>query len=248
VVREPSTHFDADAFEWLAAGEDRSFWFRARNDLILWAIRRYANHVDDVLEVGCGTGFVLQAIHRSWPLARLTGLEPFSEGLGIARQRVPTATFVEATLAELGERDAYDVVGAFDVLEHIEDDQAALDRIASALRVGGLLLATVPQHPQLWSATDVEAHHVRRYRPQELASRVRAAGLVPLRSTSFVTLLLPALLAVRGGSESVRDQMALPTAVDRLLEWVMAIERASIRAGFDLPIGGSLLVIARRPS
>src|SRR5204863_7401731 len=92
-------------------------------------------------------------------------------------------------------RDAFDLVGAFDVLEHIDEDEAVLAEMAAATRRGGGVLITVPQHPWLWSEADDHAHHRRRYSRSALIDKVRSAGLRPVAVTSFVTFLLPVMAA-----------------------------------------------------
>ena len=88
-------------------------------------------------------------------------------------------------------RDEFDVIGAFDVIEHIEEDVAVIDEVGRALRPGGGFVMTVPQHPALWSPQDEHAHHVRRYTAAGLRRKVEAAGFEVVRMTSFVRLLLP---------------------------------------------------------
>ena len=143
----------------------------------------------DFLEVGCGTGYVLDRLHRAIPGLKLSGSELFEEGLAYARQRLGDAAMLRhADATALGFHDAFDVIGAFDVVEHIEDDRRVLANLYAALRPRGGLLLTVPQHAWLWSDTDVAAHHVRRYREADLVAKLDAAGFEVLRVTSFVTL------------------------------------------------------------
>jgi len=241
--------YDPHLFNELAEVEEASFWFRSRNALIVWALRRYAGTAwTDLLEVGCGTGFVLAEIRRGFPNASLTGSDLFEEGLAIARHRVPSAQITQIDLLDMPYREAFDVVGAFDVIEHIADDRAALQGIAQATRSGGLVFLTVPQHPALWSQQDVAARHARRYSQGRLHWLVAEAGLELVRSTSFVSILMPALLVTRRlPSRSTVDDLRRPPVIDALLSGVMAVERAAIRAGFSFPIGGSRLLVARRP-
>jgi len=244
--------FDPAYFSELAALEEGSFWFRSRNELIIWAIERYAPlRWSRLLEVGCGTGFVLERIHRAFPEVQLTGTELFPEGLRFAADRVPDVELLVMDATASPFVDAFDVVGAFDVLEHIADDDAALGGLYRAVRPGGILVATVPQHPALWSTQDDRAFHVRRYVAEDLRGKARAAGFEILRATSFVSLLLPALVASRmlrrGGGETLRD-LSQPRLVDGLLAGAMNVERRLIRAGLSFPAGGSLLLIARKPA
>ena len=144
------------------------------------------------------------------------------------------------------------MVGAFDVLEHIEDDQAVLGQLFQAVRPGGGLLLTVPQHPSLWSEADVRACHKRRYTRQELVRKVESAGFQTRRVTSFVTLLLPFLWVSRrrkrqAGNGSVNAEFQMNRWLNRFLEAVLRLETCLIRRGSCFPAGGSLLLVAQKP-
>lgn len=188
------------------------------------------------------------------PRLRLTGGDPYAAGLRIARDRVPGAELLLLDGRTLPFRDEFDAAGAFDVLEHIEDDEAVISAMRAALRPRGILLVTVPQHPWLWSPVDEVGHHVRRYRREELRRRLERGGLELLRMTSFVSLLLPLVAASRlrqrrhGADVDADAEFRIDPRVDRALERVLALEQALIRRGASLPAGSSLLAVARRPS
>jgi SAM-dependent methyltransferase len=243
------TSYDRDVYEQLAAVEEGSFWFRSRNALIVWAIRQYAPQGwAQLLEVGCGTGYVLSEIRKAFPDAELSGSDFFAEGLAFASARVPDAHLEQLDVLDMPHREAFDIVGAFDVIEHIGDDRGALRGIRQAVRPGGLVILTVPQHPALWSPQDVAAHHVRRYVSSGLHAKVKEAGFDVVRSTSFVSLLLPAMLATRRMPERTTvGDLRRPRLIDAGLSAIMVLERATIRAGVSWPAGGSRLVVARRP-
>jgi SAM-dependent methyltransferase len=248
--------FRVEYFDELARLEADNFWFRARNELIVWALQRYFPGARSFLEVGCGTGFVLSGIHAADPSLELSGSEIFSAGLALAATRVPSAHFSQMDARHIPYRDEFDVIGAFDVLEHIDEDTAVLAEIGRAVRPGGGFLATVPQHPSLWSLQDVHAHHVRRYTAAGLRRKVEAAGFEVVRMTSFVSLLLPTLVAARLRTRGRRtdvgfdamDELRQPRAVNSALEAVMTLERSLIRRGLSFPAGGSLLLVARKRS
>jgi SAM-dependent methyltransferase len=246
-VTTAPTGYDAGIFDELAALEARSFWFRGRAGLLGWALERYFPAARTLLEVGCGTGYTLAEIRRRRPQLEVTGGEQYAEGLRIARERLPGARLLELDARSLPFDGEFDVVGAFDVLEHIADDEAALASMRRAAVPGGGLVVTVPQHPRLWSAADDYAHHERRYTRRELIAKLERAGFDVVRVTSFVTLLLPLMLLSRTRERpyDLRRELQLPPLVDRSFAGVLALERALIRAGVSLPAGGSLLVVAR---
>ena len=237
----------------MAQVEESSFWFRSRNQLILWALRTYFPSAQSFFEVGCGTGFVLSAVAAANPGIRLAGSEIFAEGLRFAAQRLPDVELMQMDARTIPFVDEFDVIGAFDVLEHIEEDEEVLDEMFRALKPGGGLLVTVPQHMFLWSATDEQACHVRRYSASELREKVERTGFVMQRQTSFVSLLLPALLLSRWKQKAFTAappascELGLSKRLDCLLGLVMRCELLAIRAGCSFPAGGSLLLLARKP-
>ena len=242
--------FDPALFRELATLEEQSFWFRSRNELIDWAISSTGSAPRRILEVGCGTGYVLQRLRQSYPSASLTGTELHAEGLTFAADRVPTATLAAMDATSIPYVDAFDLAGAFDVIEHIDRDTDVLAGLYRALVPGGRLILTVPQHPALWSVQDEHAFHVRRYVARDLRAKVEAAGFSLMLVTSFVTLLLPAMVAsrkLRPANSAAFADARQPGPIDRLLEIVMTAERGLIRAGLRLPVGGSLLVVAQKP-
>lgn len=244
--------FDPDAFDRLVELEGLSFWFRSRNRLINWSLQRYFPQAQSMLEVGCGTGFVLTGLRQAFPHLRLVGAELHAGGLAHASRRLPEIDLLQFDARLIPYAQEFDVVGAFDVLEHIVADDGVLSEMRMAVRPGGGILLTVPQHPWLWSASDDYAEHKRRYRRAELMSKVSAAGFELIRVTSFVTLLFPAMVAMRVRSRFRVDAPAFThehVAAQRVtaaLERTLDLERALIARGIDFPVGGSLLVVARR--
>lgn len=232
--------------------EKRSFWFHARNGLILWALGCYFPNAETFLEIGCGTGFVLAGVATAKPWLRLSGSEISLAGLAFASRRIPSADFFQMDARAIPFVDEFDVMGAFDVLEHIKEDQVVLDQMHRAIRPGGGVLLTVPQHDFLWSRIDEHAYHVRRYAAQELADKVSAAGFKLERITSFVSLLLPLMITSRARQLPVDEkydplaELRIGWLANALLEKIMTVERLAIRAGFNFPLGGSLLIVARK--
>jgi trans-aconitate methyltransferase len=242
--------FPATAFASLAAAEANHWWFRSRNRILLWALANHIGRFNSFLEVGCGTAFVLEGIHTSYPNAELHGSEYFEEGLVHARERLPSATFIQLDATTMSEVDRYDVIGTFDVIEHIEQDQVVLNNLANALKLGGSLLISVPQHRWLWSQVDEFACHVRRYTRSELIEKVKSTGLQVQYVTSFVSFLVPLMWLSRlrkyKGEYDPMTEFQIPRWLNKGLEWVMKTELIFLKFGVRLPMGGSLLLVAKK--
>lgn len=245
--------FKEESFSHLAALEASNFWFRARNELIIWALRRYSPDMSSFLEVGCGTGYVLSGVAAAFPDARLVGSEIFVAGLSHAAKRIPQAELVQMDARRIPYVDEFDVVAALDVIEHIAEDEQVLDQLYKATKPNGGAIISVPQHMWLWSRADEYACHERRYAPGELDRKIRAAGFGIVRSTSFVSLLLPLMLGSRLAARNTaefnpRAEFEIPPAINASLEYILAVERALVRAGLNLPAGGSRFIVARKAS
>jgi SAM-dependent methyltransferase len=251
-LAQGASGYDPAHFAELAQLEAGNFWFRARNRLITWAIGRYFPGARNMLEVGCGTGFVLTGIAAAFPALKLSASEAAATGLAHAAARLPGASLMQMDARRIPFRDEFDVVGVFDVIEHVEDDRAVLAGLRAAVGPAGGLLLTVPQHPFLWSEFDARAGHVRRYRAAELRGKVMEAGFEIVRMTSFVTLLLPLMLVSRLAQRRPRRdydplaELRIAPWLNWMLEHALDLERLLIRTGINLPFGGSLLVVARR--
>jgi SAM-dependent methyltransferase len=249
---EGADGFDPEAFDRLVTLEHDSFWFRSRNRLIVWAMREYFPSAGQLLEIGCGTGFVLACLRDAFPELRIAGAELHASGLRHASVRLAGVNLFQLDARNIPFDAEFDVVGAFDVLEHIEQDEQVLEGMHGAVKPGGGIILTVPQHSWLWSASDEYAEHKRRYGRAELESKVTQAGFVIRRITSFVSLLLP-LMAASRLAEQLRQSPYDPghehrsaQRADKPLERVAELERSLITRGIDFPAGGSLLLIASR--
>ncbi len=251
-LAEGGAGFRPDIFEQLAALEAENFWFRARNRLIVWALKQNFKTIEKYLEIGCGTGYVLSGVAQAFPEARLVGSEVFSIGLPYAASRAKTAELIQMDARKIPYFEEFDVIGAFDVLEHIKEDEVVLAAMLRSLRPGGGVAITVPQHPWLWSTADESACHVRRYKVDEMRLKLLRAGFKIEFETSFVSLLLPAMLASRlikqypSDQDDLLPELSLPTWLNRTFEYVMNIEHYLIRKGLYFKFGGSRLLIASK--
>jgi SAM-dependent methyltransferase len=203
------------------------------------------------LEVGCGTGFVIRGISLAFPSTILEASEFYEDGLVYARERVSSCKFRQLDATTMSERDCYDCIGSFDVIEHIQHDELVLSNFCKALRKDGYLLLTVPQHPWLWSPADDFAHHVRRYTRSELISKVKSAGFHIEYCTSFVSLLLPLMVFQRYSSRNKpynpNSEFKINPLLNFILYNVMQVERFCLQFGLRFTFGGSLLLLASKP-
>lgn len=244
--------YDATYYVDLYALEARNYWFRARNALLTWALRKYFADAENFLEIGCGTGFVLSGVAAAMPQLAVHASEVSSAGLPYAARRAPQAQLFQMDARAIPYTEHFDIIGLFDVLEHIDADVQVLVQAHRALRHGGGLILTVPQHKFLWSQYDEQAHHVRRYGAADLRRKVTQAGFRIVMTTSFVSLLFPAMLLSRLARRTppaefdVLAELRVGRVVNCLLEAALACERVLIRLGVRFPAGGSLLLIALR--
>jgi len=244
--------YDPVFFDQLAQLEARNFWFRSRNCLIIWAIKKYFSHFDNFLEIGCGTGYVLSGIESSFPQLKLSGSEIFTQGLEIASQRLSHTQLFQMDALNIPFENEFDGIGIFDVLEHIEADYLVLEQIHQALKPEGNFILTVPQHPWLWSQADDHACHVRRYQSQDLKKKVQQAGFKIVKITSFVSLLLPLMMVSRFSQRQEKEnydplnEFKISSWLNATLELILSIERQMIQRGVSFPWGGSLLLVAQK--
>ena len=232
-------------YEKMHAVETRHWWFRARLAVVSSVLKRYVPVGGRGLDCSCGTGMTLSAM----PQRVQIGADLSGEALKFARKR-GLAKLVQADLTRLPLQNAcLDLLTCLDTLEHIENDAAALAEVLRVLRPGGYALFTVPQHPALFSAHDRALHHVRRYRYEELRSRVLNAGFEIVRLTPINCALLPVVALARvlsRGKEKESDTDKLPMApVNAALFAAFALEKLFL-GWSDLPFGVSLLCLAQK--
>lgn len=243
--------FDAESHSILYMLESKNFWFKSRNRLIQWTLKKYFKTDGKFLEIGCGTGFVLNGLKTEYPDLDCFGSEIHISGLKLARARLTDVALYQMDARNIPFENEYDVIGAFDVIEHIEDDQEVLLQMYKAIKPGGGIILTVPQHPFLWGPADEYAFHKRRYTRKELISKVKNAGFQIQRVTSFVTILSPFMMISRlldRGNKSYKpdNELKINFFLNKIFEIVQYIEIFFIKLGITFPFGGSLLIVAKK--
>ncbi len=143
-LAQASEGFEAKFFAQLVEVEANNFWFRSRNRLIIWALQRYFPQARNFLEIGCGTGFVLSGIERAFPHLTVSGSEIFTKGLEFAAQRLTHAQLFQMDARQIPFDNEFEVAGAFDVLEHIQEDTTVLGEMYKTTFRGGELYSLFP--------------------------------------------------------------------------------------------------------
>ena len=241
---------DRIVYDRMAAHDTTHWWYRARRDILAHYVARYAGLPKDarILEIGCGTGHNLPMLSVFGEVDAIE-IDDAAREIASARLGKPVGT---APLPELSgvARGSYDMVAVLDVIEHIEDDVAALKAMGDALKPGGKILIAVPAHAWMWSAHDVVNHHKRRYSKKTLDAAIRAAGLTHNGLRWFNSLLFPVAVAarivgkLRGKDDSDDSPPAKP--LNTALGAVFALER-HLLGRVPMTPGLSLITLAGKP-
>ena len=244
---------ESQEYDLMYAIEQTYWWHVGKRALVTRLLRRWLapNGPVEILDVGGGTGATLLALRQFGPAA---GCDVAPEAVQYSRERGLADVVHQPDPARLPFADGrFDVVTAFDMIEHVDDDVAMLKEMARVLKPGGTVFLTVPSFPALWSVHDESAHHKRRYRRKELLARLAAAGFEPRHVTYFDMFLLPLIVPVRW----LRDRIVRPKEVTsdfhlKLPRWLNAVFLAifvsewPILKFMPLPVGLSLCCLARK--
>lgn len=183
-------------YKTMADTEEAHWWYRARREMVTGLLKKYVRGGSKIkiLDIGCGTGGLLRELTEC---GECQGLDLSEEALEYCRAK---------GLKNVGKGSAenipfpdnsFDVVLVLDVLEHIEDDAAALKEIRRVMKNEGVAIITVPAFMFLWGVSDRLGRHFRRYERSMLLAKAESAGLVVVRSSYFNTFLFFPIAIVR---------------------------------------------------
>jgi SAM-dependent methyltransferase len=268
LVAHDTEQYDTRGYQVLSEMQRRHFWYRGRHKLLASAVRKHwpaarrnGSRVID-LGAGCGGWMAHVAASQLFPDSELALGDSSLVALDAARQlgggRVQ---LFQIDLLDLGFERRWDVAFLLDVIEHLEDDVAAMRNAFNALSPGGLLFVTVPALQAFWSWNDEVVKHKRRYSAKQLSTVAREAGFSIVDARYFMFLLSPLLLLSRHLSRPRLEEMTeeqkwatiekthrVPvTPVNALLSAVLALE-TPINEWFKFPWGTSLLGVFQRPA
>ena len=255
--------YDPSVYESLVSAEERHFWFRARRRAIAAVfelVRAGLPAGYRVLEVGCGSGDVLRVLESSATDGTVIGMDLYMQGLQNAKRRIPHALLVRGDATRPPFSVRFDVVGMFDVLEHLDDDVGALRGIGRLLTDEGFLLLSVPADPRLWSYFDTGSRHKRRYRARELRAKLIEAGFAVVYLTPYMSVLHPVLWLGRRFTAWRAPRPSTPSEAwaigqadlrvrpvsGAVLDLLLAQELRWLKRRRRLPMGASILCIAQR--
>ncbi len=238
---------EASLYQEMGALQFSHWWYRARRQILSAEIARMGLPARaSILEAGCGPGGNLAMLAQFGDVAAIEPYLPaklIAEKLGIADVRSAGLP------GGLPFDHRFDLVAAFDVIEHIQQDAAALKSLRAAMKPNGQLLITVPAYQWLWSEHDVRNHHFRRYTRSSLRPLVEQAGFTVQRISYFNSHLFPVIAGIRLGQKLIGNKgasgEALPSPfMNGLLEAVFASEAWPLSL-INYPFGVSVMLSAR---
>lgn len=240
---------EREAYDAIAVGDARHWWFVGRRAVLEEVIRRFARPPAGgrILDMGCASGGNLEMLSR---FGSVTGIEHDETARAAARARgiaeIHPGSLPDGIGAVGGE---FDLIALFDVLEHIEADTASLRTLGERLTPGGRIVLSVPAIPWLWSRHDEIHHHFRRYTKRSLQSTIEKAGLRCHAIGWLNSLLFPAAmiqrLILRLTGWGARLERMPPAWLNRGLREVFSAERHLI-GRLPMPIGLSLWAVIGR--
>lgn len=228
------------AFE-LLSDMEKSWWYRGRAATVRTALAQCgAGRVNDVLDFGAGYGGMYENLSQTG--RRVYAYEPDGEAKSAAKKHGYAHVFSAENEALAR---TYDLIGLFDVVEHIEHDYEFLIKAHGALTKDGRLAITVPAFQFLWSVHDINHHHFRRYTKKSIRSVLERAGFEVEHISYWNMILFAPAALMRLIGKSGESALSLPRWLDAIFFAIIQTELLFMR-WFSLPFGTSLVVIARK--
>lgn len=245
---------ELDEYRQMFELEEHHWWFQGRLMMTEGLLKEHIlpafnGRRPRLLDLGCGTGLFLQ---RRQADCDAVGIDLYPAALAYCRSRdIRQVARADAARLPLPDQ-SFDIVTAFDLIEHLADDQSLVDEIGRVLRPGGFLLATVPAHPLLWTGHDVSLHHHRRYRRRSFERLFQSTAWQTVRMTASFSLIFPPAGLIRlarhmagNNAKPHSDTKPTPEWLNRLLIGLHRAEATWLRR-HNMPVGISLMTIRRK--
>jgi 2-polyprenyl-3-methyl-5-hydroxy-6-metoxy-1,4-benzoquinol methylase len=240
-------------YDRLAVFENTYWWHVGRRHLLDTLFGKFVGKPRrakiNILEVGCGTGSLLEYMHK---FGNVMGLDISPEALSYCSKR-GIKNLLQCDLVSDGVekiKKKFDVVVAMDTLEHIQDDVMAMKKIRTLLKKNGKFIVCVPAHKFLWSTHDEALHHKRRYHSYELMKKLEDSGFKILKRSYFIAFAFPLISLYRIWTNLFgRDAypktsyVLLPKQINNFLIGVLKFE-AMLLAFVSIPFGVTLVAVA----
>ena len=228
----------------------KSWWHFGRRNFIETYFKH--NTVDNnsaVLDIGCSTGFLLQALNRK-SYNNTYGIDISKDAIIYSKNHGVKNVFVKNAEKTGFESNKFDFLVASDILEHIENDKAALLEWKRILKKGGIAFVFVPAFKFLWSYPDILNHHKRRYNKKQLLSLAKSVGfsVVQFSYWNFFLFIPHIIVTFMKKALSIRkDNLSKPIGpVNILLKWLISFENWFIISKLSFPFGISCLAVLRK--
>ena len=249
--------YDKNFHKELIKLEDNNFWFISRNKRIEYILDKYVkDYFDNFLEIGCGTGYVAKMIAKKYPDKKIYASEYLLSGLNEAKERLKNlnnVSLINLDARKIQSKNKYDIIGAFDVIEHISEEDIVLKEINHSLKKNGKFIFSVPQHKFLWSIYDDLGFHKRRYSRQYLLQKLKEHNFEIIYVNSFNSLLLPAMYVSRFLNKfkkkeefDIMDELKISNFLNSVLKKILNFEYFLSKIGINFRFGGSLIGIAKK--
>ena len=232
--------------------EEKYWWHLGRQDIIGRQIKKLSKTKKepiDILDVGCGTGINFQILNR---FGKVTGVDDSPLAIGFCQRR-GIKEVIKGQAEKIPVADSsYDLVCAFDLIEHVKDDVKALREFYRVCRPGGYVFILAPAYQFLWSEHDEALHHKRRYSLSDLHRKMSLAGFSLVKRSYLITLLFFPILVFRFIKSLINSKsgpkasyVILPSLINRFFIWLLKIESVLLTK-INFPFGASVLFIGQK--
>lgn len=249
-VQADDEYYNSSGLDILYKFEEKHFWFKVRKNVILDAFTRFINKNENILEIGAGTGNISRMLlsngysNVSVGDIHKKGLE-YAKSYGIQNRHLLDVT-------QMPFKEHFDVIGLFDVLEHISEDSLVIRNIHKSLKEKGKFILTVPAHMWLWSK-GADQSHKKRYELFEIKELLESNNFKILKAKNFFLSILPLLylrklLDKLDNNRQEQKQLTgleINSFINEILYYVTNLENVLLRC-FSPKVGGSIIAVAEK--